>query len=517
MGRRRGLTAEQGIVLALTVLAVALRLYQLSRPGYLTGVDEYDDAVDFGSALRLVHGYLPYRDFVLVQPPGITLLMSPVALLANLTGTASGFAIARVLTALAGAASVPLAGRIVRGRGPLVAAVTCGILAVFPAALEAAHTVLLEPWLVMFTLIGMLVLFDGEHLAVSRKRLFWAGAAFGFAGAIKVWAVLPVAVVLVLTWRALRWRPWLSYLGGVAAGFAVPVAPFALLAPRRFYDSVVVAQLSRVDVTRVRISNRLVSLTGLNDFAHVTPRTAIAVAAVIAAAVGGLTLAAWALTRKPPPMLERFALGTAVVVLAAFLWPADFYHHYAAFFIPFLALALALPAGRVLAAAGPRAGMLIAAATAATLLVLIPLTVIQYHHEAKLSAGSPGPSADRQIPAGSCVVTDLSAMTIVANRFNATHGCSPMIDAIGTDYALSGGRNGVSGAGRTPEVEKVWLQAFAQAQYVWISCAPAASRGCNPWTNRRIPWTHAILGYFHTHFRPVPGQRPPAHVFVRSA
>jgi glycosyl transferase family 87 len=515
--RRRSLTAEQWIVLALTVLAVALRLYQLSRPGYLTGVNEYDDAVDFGSALRLVHGFLPYREFVLVQPPGITLLMTPVALLANLTGTAKGFAIARVLTALAGAASVPLAGRLVRGRGPLVAAVTCGLLAVFPAALEAAHTVLLEPWLVLFCLIGMLALFEGDHLAVTRRRLFWAGAAFGFAGAIKVWAVLPVAVVLVLTWRALRWRSWLTYLGGVAAGFAVPVAPFALLAPRRFYDSVVVAQLSRVDVTRVRISNRLVSLTGLNNFAHVTPGAAVAVAAVIAAAVAGLTLAAWALTRRPPPMLERFALGTAVLVLAAFLWPADFYHHYAAFFIPFLALALALPAGRVLAATGPRAAMLIAAATAAALLALIPMTVIQFRHESKLRAGTPGPSADRQIPPGSCVLTDLSAMTIVANRFNATNECSPMIDAIGTDYALSHGRNGVSGAGRTPEVERVWLDAFQRAQYVWISCAPAASRGCNPWTNRRIPWTPAILGYFRSHFRPVPGQRPPAHVFVRRA
>jgi hypothetical protein len=116
------------------------------------------------------------------------------------------------------------------------------------------------------------------------------------------------------------------------------------------------------------------------------------------------------------------------------------------------------------------------------------------------------------------VVTDLSAMSIVADRFNASApGCSPMIDAIGTDYALSGGRNGVSGAGRYPAVSKVWIQAFEHADYVWISCAPAASRGCNPWTNRRIPWTREILGYFRRHFRPVAGQRPPAHVFVRSS
>jgi hypothetical protein len=404
----------------------------------------------------------------------------------------------------------------------LVTTVTCGLLAVFPAALEAAHTVLLEPWLVLFCLLGMLALFDGDQLTGSRRRLLWSGIAFGFAGAIKVWAVLPVIVVLVLTWPALRWRLWLRYLGGVAIGFLVPVAPFALLAPRHFYDSVIVAQLSRVDVTRVRIYSRLVSLTGLNDFSHIQPRTPEVVAFLIALTVAGLGAGAWLLSRRPPPILERFALGTAALVLVAFLWPADFYHHYAAFFVPFLALSLALPAGRLLAAmrdrAGGRARVMTGALTGLAALALVAMTVVQFHHESKLRAGTPGASADRQIPAGACVLTDLSALTLVADRFNSSASdCSAMIDPIGTDYALSHGRNGVSGAGRTPEVERVWMQAFQHAQYVWISCAPAASRGCNPWTNRRIPWTHQVLGYFHSHFRPVPGQRPPAHVFVRRA
>jgi alpha-1,2-mannosyltransferase len=81
------------VVIAVAAAAGALlRLYQLSRPGYLLGVTEYDDGVQFGDAVRLVSGVIPYRDFVVVQPPGSVLLMTPVALVAKVTGTAWGWA-----------------------------------------------------------------------------------------------------------------------------------------------------------------------------------------------------------------------------------------------------------------------------------------------------------------------------------------------------------------------------------------------------------------------------------------
>ena len=66
------------LIVALSALGLGLRLYLLLRPGYLLGVTEYDDGSYFGSAIRLVQGQLPYRDFVFVQPPGITLLMAVV-------------------------------------------------------------------------------------------------------------------------------------------------------------------------------------------------------------------------------------------------------------------------------------------------------------------------------------------------------------------------------------------------------------------------------------------------------
>ena len=72
-------------MLLATVLALAVRLFTLTRPGFLTGVSEYDDGVYLGAAIRLTQGAVPYRDFAFVQPPGILLLMTPAALVARMT------------------------------------------------------------------------------------------------------------------------------------------------------------------------------------------------------------------------------------------------------------------------------------------------------------------------------------------------------------------------------------------------------------------------------------------------
>ena len=44
------LTPVTAAIAAATLLALGLRFYQLSRPGYLLGVNEYDDGNYFGSA-----------------------------------------------------------------------------------------------------------------------------------------------------------------------------------------------------------------------------------------------------------------------------------------------------------------------------------------------------------------------------------------------------------------------------------------------------------------------------------
>ena len=107
---------------------------------------------------------------------------------------------------LAGTASVPLGGRLVRHQGAVAVALCCGILAVFPDAINASSTLYLEPWVDVFVLLGALALFDGDQTAASGKRMIWGGVAVGFAGAIKAFAVFPVVAWLALFAAHRQWR-----------------------------------------------------------------------------------------------------------------------------------------------------------------------------------------------------------------------------------------------------------------------------------------------------------------------
>jgi hypothetical protein len=273
-GARRP-SAEWLIIVACAAAACALRAYQLARPGYLFGVTEYDDGVLFGNALRLVNGVIPYRDFSMVQPPGSMLLIAPAALLGKVAGTSAGLAASRVLTAGADTANVVLLGVLVRHRGRVAVLIACGCYAVYPDAIIAAHTFLLEPWLNLLCLIGAVAVFDGGAVFDGRavfndgavfdggavfnsgavfnggwpagtRRLAWGGAAFGFAVAVKLWALVPlavaVAVVVVVTRRV---RPAAVLTGGAALALVLPVLPFAVLAPAALVRGVLIGQAVR--------------------------------------------------------------------------------------------------------------------------------------------------------------------------------------------------------------------------------------------------------------------------------
>jgi len=212
LGRIERPRLTYAVIAVCTAAAALLRFYVLARPGYLLGVTGYDDGVQFGDAVRLVSGVIPYRDFVVMQPPGSVVLMAPVALAAKVTGSVWGLAIARLLTAAADTVCVALLGLLVRHRGPVAVGIACGIYAVYPDALVAAHTFLLEPWMNLFCLIGALLVFDRDRLTDGR-RLAWGGAAFGVAAAVKLWALVPLAVIALLVLRRPRRRccrswPW---------------------------------------------------------------------------------------------------------------------------------------------------------------------------------------------------------------------------------------------------------------------------------------------------------------------
>jgi Glycosyltransferase family 87 len=503
MAGRRWLTPVNVAIAGLTLLGLGLRLYLLSRPGYLLGVTQYDDGPYFGSALRLVHGAVPYRNFVIVQPPGITLLMTPAALLAQVTGTAWGMAVGRILTIAASSAGILLVGLLARHRGLLTVTLACGILAVFPGSVVAAHTVLLEPWLVLFCLAGALAVLDRDQLAASGRRLACGGLAFGFAGAVEVWAILPTVVVVLLLARRLR-RAGL-FIAGVAAGFLVPVLPFAALAPRRFYESFFAAQLFRVVPSPTPVEKRLRLMTGIGQVLHLGDTGVLVTTLVIVVFVPAAFGAAWLMSRRPPAALDWFAVGTCVLVVAAFLWYAQFFLHFPAFLAPFLGLAIGLAAERLATAlrggpAGqPRAAgwvqwTVAGVVTCGVLALAVPQAQQDRNDTPRVSPAALA-TVQRLVRPGACVLTDQVSFTIAADRFYSdVPGCSLMVDAIGTDYALGHGRDASSGAAAYPAVRAAWRSAFSHAQYVWLN---------ERFNRRRIAWTPGLRDYFYRHFRRV--------------
>jgi alpha-1,2-mannosyltransferase len=497
------------IITMAALLGLGLRVFQLTRPGYLTGFTQYDDGVYIGNALRLVNGVIPYRDFAMVQPPGSMLLMVPAALGGKVFGSAWALAAARVLTVGADTANVVLAGLLVRHRGALAAGVASGLYAVYPAALNASQSLFLEPWLNLFCLLGAVILFDGDHLAGHRgvpgengsRRAFWAGVCFGFGTAVKIWAALPALVAWLLCLRARRDR--VPFAGGFLVGIAVPCLPFLALAPSGFGRTVFVSELVQATHGRVGANPRLADITGIVGLSSVGVNPKIWAGATAAGILLLFVVIAWLRARRAgsrATALDWFALICTFVVTGMLFSPSEWYVHYAAFAGPFLAVLVGLSAGRLVAARHPpvkkpRPWVRVCAGVVAALLIAAMGAADGYIVVTTLYPARDLSAASALIPPGACVLTDTAAATVVIGRFSASSpGCPVIVDTVGTLIATTHGKDFVAGPGVLQADTQVWQQAFQQARYVWLI-------GNNGYTGARIAWTPALHAYFETHFR----------------
>jgi hypothetical protein len=391
---------------------------------------------------------------------------------------------------------VVLLGVLVRHRGPVTAGVACGLYAVYPDALVAAHTFVLEPWLNLCCLAAAALIFDGDRLAAAdTRRLALGGAAFGFAVAVKIWALVPLAVAgLVALVSTRRARPALT--------------PFAVLAPGGLARGVLVGQLVRNASGGRDLTGRLAELAGAQGPLSLParfPRPLLL--AAIGAVIVGLYAAAYLAAGRRPAALDAYALLGAVAVTGVLLWPRLYYSHYGAFDGPFLALAVALPAGllpdallsggllsRGLLPGGPLAASRAAGAVLAAVLAaaVAAAGVAQFRAESRLAGTQVAAAADRLIPAGACVVTNDSAYTVAAGRFYSdVAGCPAMTDSFGTLFAMTSGHPRDASPAVLAPVIALWQATLEQATYVWLTGDTVA----------QIPWNAGLDGYFRRHFR----------------
>ena len=121
----------------MAVVGVALRTLVWWPSHNLFGVLEYDDGVYYAAARLLLDSYLPYSDFSIVHPPGVSLVLLPAAVFGYLLGDTIGMVAGRVEMQLVVALNIVLVyrlaallpgDRVTRSRRALVAAALYAVM-----------------------------------------------------------------------------------------------------------------------------------------------------------------------------------------------------------------------------------------------------------------------------------------------------------------------------------------------------------------------------------------------------
>ena len=418
--------------LALIVLAgVVVRAGLPTVHHAWAGISEFDDGVHFGAAQLLFAGRLPYRDFAFLQPPGIILLLQPLAALARLIGDDPALVVGRAGFVAIGALNILLTWKLLRPRGRVAAGVAAAFYAAWWGTVVTERTILLEPLLNLGLLATLLLVRRS-----SPRAALLAGLVLGLTCTIKLWpwAFVPVLVIWIARTQSVRSGG--RFLLGVIASFGSVIAPFWILAGGALPHQVLSAQLGRHDrpvslIARLRLFD---GLDGLGSVQRIIPGTILVLATVLFFV---LAVRSARRDREITLWLALLVVGALALQLAP-----SFYYHYPAF----LAVPLAAVLGSLGAAGWRRVkgrGRPLGVVTAALLAGLLAVSAAR-------GGWDPQP-VRHDIPAvaqARCVFADLPILLITANHFSDQAGCGFTLDS--SAQVMADGR---SAAGRTFRTE----------------------------------------------------------------
>ncbi|WP_143448508.1 glycosyltransferase 87 family protein [Kineosporia sp. A_224] len=411
-------------VLTVAGLALWARLAAVGRGAGTAGMQGYDDGVYFSAAEALAFGRMPYRDFVLLHPPGIVVAALPFGWLARLTDDPTGMAAARVAWAFVGAANAALVTVTARRFG-VVAAVTAGALyAVWPPVVRYETSTYLEA-LGTLAVLGCLALLTARSVATRPRLQVAAGLALGLAPAVKIWGVVPVVVVLGWVLLTLGARPLGRVVAGAAASATLVCLPFFVQAPGAMWRMVVTDQLGRGSTPEGTVERlqRLAALGTIGGVPDGTLRGATSggVVALCVAVVAAVLACTW---REGALAVALTAACVLVVVLSP-----SFFDHYTSLVVPYAALVLAAAVG-ALTRWRPAVPTVVAAGAVATCWM--------WTASSTLVTDRPFPAAElRPALAGARCVTADSPMALVALDVlgrDLRNGCRVAIDVSGATY-----------------------------------------------------------------------------------
>jgi alpha-1,2-mannosyltransferase len=424
LDRLRSIVAAPRVLLAVVcVTAVVVRLRPLLIGAGLESYGRYDDGVYYSASDALTFGRLPYRDFVLLHPPGILLVLVPFAMLGRLTSDPVGMATARVAFIAIGALNAALVTMFARRWGGR-SAVAAGLLyACWLPAVYSEQSTLLEPLGGTALLVALLLLVNTKEPPTPRAEVL-AGVALGLACAMKIWYVAPWGVVILCLLAARKRSTALRLLVGGAAALALVLLPFFALAPTRMYDMVIRDQLLRPDAATSRIT-RLSSIVGLHTFL-IGHRSGVIAATVVALALLGTSAAICWIDRRGRVVVAVLAGNLAVLIVSP-----SFFGHYAALTAAPAAIVVGIAAGKLAAPSWARV------VGTVTFVVLLCAFVASGVRIASTPQGKVFPRSvlATAAPAG-CVTSDDPGALIQMNRLSTDFraGCRVAIDVTGADY-----------------------------------------------------------------------------------
>ena len=391
--------------------------------GRLSGLHAYygyDDGVYFASAVSFVHGLMPYDDYLLLHPPGITLALAPFALLTHWLSDSDALAVARIAFMLVGAANTVLVSRIALRWGLRSATVAGALYAVSYAAANTEYLTLLEPLGTLCLLGGVALLLRSTEPAASTWWTYGGGAVLGLGLVVKIWDIVPVLIVL----------GWLTVASGRAAAVragasavvtaSATLLPFGIEAGRRMLRLVVLDQLGRPRGS-ADLATRLGGVSGVDLDARLLPAASRPV--LLAVALGVVVLAAAIAWTSRRARLWVVMLAAQLLVLAT---SPSYLMHYAAYATPALVLVVAAAASTL---TRRRSLALLGAAAIVLGLATVPMVM---HPVRPFPVGR----VSALLPERGCVRTDSPGALVLLDRMSSelARGCQVPIDFSGQTY-----------------------------------------------------------------------------------
>jgi hypothetical protein len=411
---------DRRALVGLALFAFVVRLVPVLTGGGLAFYGRYDDSVYYSAADALTFGRLPYKDFTLLHPPLLMVVLTPFAWLGRVTTDAIGLSVARLAFMGVGAVNTALVTLIARRWGKRAAVVAGLMYASWLPAVYGEQSTMLEPLGTTALCVALLLLLRKDDVPTRRQAII-AGAALGLAVSDKIWYVAPLLAVIVwqLAARRLRTAAWLTAAAVGAA--SVVLVPFAILTGHHMWDMVVRDQLFRPQLMSSRFT-RLTSILGLQAFGS-SRLHYLDDLTVVGLVVLGIACIACARAPRGRVLVWILAVNLAVLMQAP-----PFYQHYAALTAAPATLVAAVAVSRFERL--PRAVMHTGVTAAVALILVSAAAVIT------TPTGHRFPAAFAPLAPPGCTTADTPEALIDMNRLSSDlrAGCPLPVDVTGITY-----------------------------------------------------------------------------------